>query len=265
MNKLMFAPFGAVRYMEAAGDGGGGGGGDPKDPPADPKDPPKDPPADPKDPPADPKDPPKDPPADPKDPPKDPDDPVSALAQKVKDPPADPKDPPADPKDPPKEVKDEDYLKAMVADEATKKAAGDDKMEISQELAKRMLPALREAGLNPEQSAKLANVFAREQIAAAVKHREEVAATMKEMNDAAFKQYPEQRDWDLIGAARDHFFKQGGTMSYTIAKSFLGADKEFLALLHFAGEKLAADDTPTGGAAGAGKKPVNYAKALGIE
>ena len=88
---------------------------------------------------------------------------------------------------------------------------------------------------------------------------------MKEMNDAAFKQYPEQRDWDLIGAARDHFFKQGGTMSYTIAKSFLGADKEFLALLHFAGEKLAADDTPTGGAAGAGKKPVNYAKALGIE
>lgn len=165
----------------------------------------------------------------------------------------------------PKEVKDEDYLKAMVADEATKKAAGDDKTEISQELAKRMLPALREAGLNPEQSAKLANVFAREQIAAAVKHREEVAATMKEMNDAAFKQYPEKRDWDLIGAARDHFFKQDGTMSYTIAKSFLGSDKEFLALLHFAGEKLAADDTPTGGAAGAGKKPVNYAKALGIE
>ena len=28
MNELMFAPFGAIRYLNAAGEGGGGGGGE---------------------------------------------------------------------------------------------------------------------------------------------------------------------------------------------------------------------------------------------
>ena len=273
MNKLMFMLHGMMpRFMAEAG--GEGGGGDPppaNDPPKDLPADPKDPPADPKDPPADPKDPPKDPPADPKDPPKDPSDPVSALAQKVKDPPADPKDPPADPKDPPAEIKDEDFLKAFVADDETKKLYGRDDFQFSEEVAKKMLPAFRDAGINPEQASKIANAYAREQIASARDYAAKRTANIKEMNEAAFKLFPNEQDWKLIAAARDHFFKpagkdgKGGTMLYTIARSELGSDPEFLALLKFAGEKIVADHTPANvGGAGAGHPKVSMAKALGI-
>ena len=266
MNKLMFAPFGALCYMDAAGEGGGGG--TPSDPPAGPKDPP----ADPKDPPADPKD----PPADPKDPPKNPEDPVSALAQKAKDPPADPKDPPADPKDPPKdpkdppaEVNDEDFVKLVVADEETKKFAeksGAKNFELSAEVTKRMLPAFREVGMTPEQASKLSNAYAREQISQIAAYKQQRVENIKRMNQEAFKAFPNESDWKAIAAARDYFFKpagkdgKGGTMLHTIATSELGSDLEFLALL-----KFGTDRTPTAGGAGAGHPKVSMAKALGIE
>ncbi len=284
MNKLMFAPFGVLRYMDAAGEGGGGGApsdppADPKDPPADPKDPPadpNDPPAAPKDPPADPKDPPadpNDPPADPKDPPKDPEDPISALAQKVKDPPADPKDPPADPKDPPAEVNDEDFVKMVVADEETKKFAeksGAKGFEISAEVTKKMLPAFRAAGVTPEQASKLSNAYAREQISQIAAYRQQRVENIKQMNQEAFKAFPNESDWKAIARARDRFFKpagkdgKGGTMLHTIATSELGSDLEFLALLKFVGDRLGTDTTPTAGGAGAGHPKVSMAKALGI-
>ena len=279
MNKLMFAPFGAIRYMDAAGEGGGGGA--PSDPPADPKDPPadpKDPPADPSDPPADPKDPPadpKDPPTDPKDPPADPKEPVSAIEQKSKDQPADPKDAPADPKDPPvAEVNDEDFVKLVVADEETKKFAeksGAKDFELSSEVTKRMLPAFREAGMTPEQASKLSNAYAREQISQIAAYKQQRVESIKRMNQEAFKAFPNESDWKAIATARDYFFKpagkdgKGGTMLHTIATSELGSDLEFLALLKFVGEKLGTDKTPTAGGAGAGHPKVSMAKALGLE
>ena len=171
---------------------------------------------------------------------------------------------------PPAPVSDEDFLKAIVADEATKKLAGNDAVVIAPEVAKKMLPVFREAGLTPENASKLANAYAREQIAQAKAYREQRVASIKEMNDAALKAYPNEADWKTMARARDYFFKppkdgKGGTMLYTIAHSELGSDPEFLALLKFAGEKLGPDTTPTGGAAGAGDGKVSFAKALGFK
>lgn len=171
----------------------------------------------------------------------------------------------------PTEISDEDFLKGITADDETKKAAGEGNFEISKEMMKNLLPSIREAGLNPEQTNKLANALAREQLSQMKAYREEQMKDMREGNDAAFKAFPEKRDWELMKVARDHFFKptdekgNGGTMLHTIATSGLGNDLEFLALLKFAGEKLATDTTPSGGAAGSGKKNVSYAAALGLK
>lgn len=173
--------------------------------------------------------------------------------------PADPK--PADPK--PAEFTDDDFTKAMVASDEVKKAAGDDKLELSPELVKGMLPAIRKCGISPEQANELANSLAMQQVAAAKAHAEVRAADIKKMNDEATRIYPDKQSWDAIGAGVKHFFKPGGTMYETIVHSELGCDPEFLALMKWVGERVAKDNTPTGAGAG-GEKTVSYEKALGI-
>lgn len=258
MHRLIFR-WQDCRLMD--GEPGAGGGGDPA--PTDPK--PADPqPADPK--PADPQ--PTDPkpanpaPADPK-----PTEPKSALANHLDDPkPADPK--PADPKpaEPQKtEYTDEDYTKAMVATDAVKKAAGDDKLELSSELVKGMLPAIRKAGITPELANELANELAMQQITAAKAAAEKRIADIKTMNDAAERLYPHKQDWDDIGAGVKHFFKPGGTMWEVIRNSELGCDPEFLALMKYVGGKVKADTPPGGAGAGGREGQVSLAKALGLE
>lgn len=249
MNKLMIALLGTRRLMMAAGDPPGG---DPPTPPA--GDPPKN---DPPTPPAG-------------DPPKDP--PKSVLADPPKnDPPTPPAgDPPKS--DPPKpEFKDEDYMKALVVDDETKKLAGSDDFKLNEAVMKDMLPVLREAGVNPEQMGKLANAYARGQIARLQAAAEEQANDMKAGNDLALKTFTNKHDWELMKAARDHFFKmpdkdgKGGEMLHTITYSGIGNNLEFLALLKFAGEHLAVDTTGGKGGAGAGGGgEVNFAKALGF-
>ena len=268
MNKLMMMlTHGCMPcYMAEAG-AAGGGDPNPADPnPADPK--PADPnPADPK--PADPN--PADPkPADPNPADPNPADPNPADPKPADPNPADPKnkiadvlnDPkPADPK--PAEFTDEDFTKAMVASDEVKKAAGDDKLELSPELVKGMLPAIRKCGISPEQANELANSLAMQQVAAAKAHAEARAADIKKMNDEATRIYPDKQSWDAIGAGVKHFFKPGGTMYETIVHSELGCDPEFLALMKWVGERVAKDNTPTGAGAG-GEKTVSYEKALGI-
>ena len=158
---------------------------------------------------------------------------------------------------------DEDFTKAMVASDEVKKAAGDDKLELSPELVKGMLPAIRKCGISPEQANELANSLAMQQVAAAKAHAEARAADIKKMNDEATRIYPDKQSWDAIGAGVKHFFKPGGTMYETIVHSELGCDPEFLALMKWAGERVAKDNTPTGAGAG-GEKTVSYEKALGI-
>lgn len=163
-------------------------------------------------------------------------------------------------------ISDEDYTKAMVADDETKKLAQDENVELAQDLVKGMLPHLKAAGVKPEQAAQLANSLAREQMKAEKARIEERVANCKKLNDEALRLYPAEADWKLIGAGVEKFFKKGGVMHYTITHSELGSDPEFLALMKFVGERVQKDGTQ--GAAsgtGGGKVAVNMAKALGIK
>ena len=172
------------------------------------------------------------------------------------------------------EVNDEDFIKQIVADEETRKLAekfGSKDFELSQEVTKRMLPAFRDAGVTPAQALKLSNAYAREQISQMATYRQQRIDSIKTMNEAAFKAFPNESDWKAIALARDYFFKpagkdgKGGVMRHTIATSELGSDIEFLSLLKFVGEKLKPDTTPTAGGAGPGSPKISMAKALGIE
>ena len=260
MRRLMFRAILDNRLMmaEAGTDGEGGTGGAGGTPPADkPTDtPPADKPTD----------------TPPADKPTGEDGITSAIAQKTGDKPTDtpPADKPAD--TPPaidaetSKIADEEYSKAMVADEETKKLAADERIELSPELVTGMLPHLKAAGVKPEQAAQLANSLAREQIKAEKKRVAERVESCKRLNAEAMKLYPAESDWKLIGAGVARFFKPGSPMHYTITHSELGSDPEFLALMKYVGERVQAD-----GAAGAssgtggGKVAVNMAKALGIE
>ena len=163
-------------------------------------------------------------------------------------------------------IADEDYTKAMVADAETKKIAADEKIELSPELVKSMLPHLKAAGVKPEQAAQLANSLAREQIKAEKARIEARVENCKKLNKEATKLFPAESDWKAIGAGVAKFFKPGSPMHYTITHSELGSDPEFLALMKYVGERVQKD-----GAAGAasgtggGKVAVNMAKALGIQ
>ena len=161
----------------------------------------------------------------------------------------------------PKQYTDEDFTKAIVTSDAVKKAAGDDKIQLSPELVKGMLPAIRKANLSPEQANDLANELAARQIAAAKAHYEERVADIKQMNDEAMKLFPDKTSWDSIGAGIKHFFKPGGAMFETIAHSELGSDPEFLAMMKWVGERVSKDSLAAAPGAG-GEKSVSYEKAL---
>ena len=266
MKKLLFNPWLMAVPMAAADDNGGAGDPPPADPP---NNPPANPPADPNNPPADP--PPTDPPANP---PADDTTIQSAIAQKTANPPADPNNPPADPPptDPPaidaetKDIADDDYLQAIKADADTLKAVGNDKMELSGDLIKGMLPAFKAAGVKPEQASFLANALAREQIKAERARVEARQTACKQLHAEAMKAFPSEADWKLITAGFNKSFKPGSPMHYTITHSELGSDPEFLAVMKEIGAR-ALKDTAQGAAqgAGAGQDKVDIAKALGIK
>ena len=242
----------------------------PADKPTDtPADKPTDTPADkPTDTPADkPTDTPADKPTDtPADKPQSDDDIASAIAQKTGDKPTDtPTDTPPAIDAVTSKIADEEYTKALVADAETKKLAADEKIELSPELVKGMMPALKAAGVKPEQAGALANALAREQIKAEKARISQRIENCKKMNAEAMKLYPSEEDWKVIGAGVERFFKPGGAMHYTITHSELGSDPEFLALMKYVGERVRADKAA--GAAsgtGGGQTRVNMAKALGI-
>ena len=162
-------------------------------------------------------------------------------------------------------IADEEYMKALVADAETKKLAADERIELSPELVKGMMPALKAAGVKPEQAGALANALAREQIKAERARISQRIENCKRMNAEALKLHPSEEDWKLIGAGMERFFKPGSPMHYTISHSEIGSDPEFLALLKYVGERVRSDKA-TGAASGTGggQTQVNMAKALGI-
>lgn len=190
----------------------------------------------------------------------------SAIAQKSEKPTGTPpaETPPAIDAETSK-IADEEYTKALVADAETKKLAADERIELSPELVKGMMPALKAAGVKPEQAGALANALAREQLRATKADISRRIENCKQMNAEAMKLYSSEEDWKAIGAGVEKFFKPGGAMHYTITHSELGSDPEFLALMKYVGERVRADKAAgvTSGAGG-GQTRVNMAKALGI-
>lgn len=152
------------------------------------------------------------------------------------------------PGDEPKEYGEEDYVKGVVKDEAL--LGNDSRVQLDEGYVKAMVPAFKEVGITPEQASKLANAFAKAQIDDA---RERLTARrehFESMKQESLRRYNE-RDWGQINAAIDANFKPGGVMNFVIRNSELGADPEFLALLHRLGASVGTD-TPAGAVAGSG-------------
>lgn len=145
----------------------------------------------------------------------------------------------------PKPATDEDYLKAFAKDE---KLLGDDKsVTLDAELAKGVLPTARELGVSPETFNRLANALAKAQVDRAREAMKARVDYFEKMKQESMRTYT-PKDFERINSAIDRWFKPGGTMNAVIRNSELGADPEFLALMHHLGKAVAED-----GAAGAGE------------
>ncbi|MCQ2299958.1 MAG: hypothetical protein MJZ81_07545 [Bacteroidales bacterium] len=143
---------------------------------------------------------------------------------------------------------EKDYLDGVKTDE--KLFGAGSKVEISQDMVKAMAPTFSELGITPEQASRLANAMAKAQIEqnkAAAKDRIDYFERMKA---ASLEKY-DDKAWAQINAAIDANFDPKGTMNYVIRNSELGADPEFLALLHKLGAAHV-QDAVAGAAAGSG-------------
>lgn len=148
----------------------------------------------------------------------------------------------------PKEWGEEDYVGGIKKDEAL--LGNDNGLQIDSGYIKSMVPAFKEAGLSPEQANKLANAFAKVQIDAAREQVKERNAFFEQMKQESMRRYNEA-DWRQINAAIDSNFAPNGRMNFVIRNSELGADPEFLALLHKLGASVK-PDAVAGAASGAG-------------
>ena len=235
MRRLLTGRFGRHYCITDDGGGdppkdgvGGGGGGDPKpflgDPPKDGAgDPPKDGAGD---------------------PPKD----------GAGDPPKDGAgDPPKDGAgDPPKPIEESEYIAALVKDEAL---LGDDKdVQLDGELFKSVVPIFQKHGIAPAAANEMANALAKAQIEQTKAAMQSRLDYFEKMKQESLRTYT-QRGFEKINAGIDKWFKPGGVMNQVIRNSELGADPEFLALMHHLGEAAMEDDgagADSGGGADAG-------------
>lgn len=151
-----------------------------------------------------------------------------------------------------KPASEEDYAKAMVKDEAI---FGNDKaFQFDTGLVKAMIPKAQELGVSPENMGKLANALAKAQIDEAREAMKDRIAYFNKMKTESLQRYS-PRDFEQINAGIDHWFKPGGVMNRVIRNSELGADPEFLALMHHLGASAKADGlagvASSGGGSGA--------------
>lgn len=153
----------------------------------------------------------------------------------------------------PDPLSDEAYDKALVKDTAL---LGEDKnLVIDHDLAKSVMPTARELGVTPEAFNRLANAMAKAQVD---KAREELRGRIEyfeKMKQQSLRTYT-QRDFEQINAGIDRWFKPGGIMNSVIRNSELGADPEFLALMHHLGA-ASRTDSGAGAADGGGGSGAN--------
>ena len=168
--------------------------------------------------------------------------------QNANPPPADPNGGGKKPDEKPEGPTDDDYAKALVKDEAL--LGSEKELTFDTDMFRKMAPAFREAGIAPEAANKLANALARIQMDDARERMKARQAHFDEMKQASLRKYSEA-DFNQINQGIDANFDPNGAMNFTIRNSELGADPEFLALMHKLGAAVKQDNVP-GAAAGAG-------------
>ena len=158
-------------------------------------------------------------------------------------------EPPANGGQPPANAPDEKaYLDAIKKDEQL--FGKDDNLVFDQNLVKAVIPTCQKYGISTEAANAMANAFAKAQVDGARAAYKERCDYFAKMNDAARAKYSDG-DFEQINAGIDRWFKPGGIMNNVIRNSELGADPEFLALMHELG-KAAKEDKGAGAAAGGG-------------
>lgn len=140
------------------------------------------------------------------------------------------------------------YLDAV---KANKDILGKDtELEFDPALVKSVIPVCQKHGISVDAANEMANAFAKAQLDGAKAALQERCDRFQKMNTEARAKYND-RDFEQINRGIDKFFKPGGAMNFTIRNSELGADPEFLALMHYLGaaEK---EDSVEGAADGGG-------------
>ena len=158
-------------------------------------------------------------------------------------------DPPKDGAgEPPKPVEEAEYIAALVKDEAL---LGDDKnIQLDGDLFKSVVPIFQKHGISAAAANEMANVLAKAQIEQVRAQTQARMDYFEKMKQESLRTYT-PRGFERINAGIDKWFKPGGTMNNTIRNSELGADPEFLALMHHLGE-AAMEDNGAGADAGGG-------------
>lgn len=149
----------------------------------------------------------------------------------------------------PEPAKEEDYLKAVVKDETL---LGNDKnVQLDSALIKAMIPKAQELGVSPDSLGKLANALAKAQLDQGKEALKSRIDYFNKMKAESMQKYTEG-DFKTINAGIDKWFKPNGVMNNVIRNSELGADPEFLALMHYLGKQVAEDNAAGAGAGGGG-------------
>ena len=139
-------------------------------------------------------------------------------------------------------------MKACAIDEKVVNLKG---AALDQNLYKSMIPMAKELGVSPEALNKMANALCAAQIERGKEALKDRIAYFEKMKNESMQKYS-QKDFETINAGIDKWFKSGGVMNNVIRNSELGADPEFLALMHFLGQKAQTDDLAGAGAGGGG-------------
>ena len=140
------------------------------------------------------------------------------------------------------------YLDAIAKDDTV--FGKDDNLVFDQNLVKAVIPACQKYGVPPEAANAIANAFAKAQLDGARAAYKARCDYFAKMNGEAKAKYSDQ-DFEQINRGIDKWFKPGGIMNNVIRNSELGADPEFLALMHELGA-AEREDTGKGATAGSG-------------
>ena len=150
---------------------------------------------------------------------------------------------------PPNAPDEKAYLDAIKKDEQL--FGKDDNLVFDQNLVKAVIPTCQKYGVSVEAANAIANAFAKAQFDGARAAYKERCDYFAKMNGEARAKYTDG-DFEQINRGIDKWFKPGGIMNNVIRNSELGADPEFLALMHELGAAVK-EDGGKGAAAGGGE------------